>query len=106
MPTSKTKAAAAAKDAAYQRAKLVKKLLSARYPLIFGWGRPLAIGIDQQLRAVLSEAELSTEDMKLFFKFWVHRPAYLAALQRGERRVNLDGSDAGPGYDAERGQRQ
>ena len=29
---------------------------------------------------------------------WVHRKAYRAALARGDHRVNLDGSDAGPAF--------
>jgi len=34
----------------YERFIRVRGLLQARYPQIFSWGRPLAIGIDQKLR--------------------------------------------------------
>jgi hypothetical protein len=35
---------------------------------------------------------------KVFLRTWVHRMAYRVALARGEHRVNLDGSDAGPAF--------
>ena len=82
----------------YERFIRVRGLLQARYPQIFSWGRPLAIGIDQKLREAFSEEELPTADLKVFLRTWVHRHAYRAALKRGERRVNLDGSDAGPAF--------
>jgi hypothetical protein len=34
----------------YERFIRVRGLLQARYPQIFSWGRPLAIGVDQKLR--------------------------------------------------------
>ena len=73
-------------------------MLQARYPQIFSWGRPLAIGIDQKLREAFTEEELPTADLKVFLRTWVHRKAYRVALARGDRRVNLDGSDAGPAF--------
>ena len=87
---------AAQADRACTRARGV---LQARYPQIFSWGRPLAIGIDQKLRGAFTEEELPTADLKVFLRTWVHRKAYRAALARGDRRVNLDGSDAGPAFD-------
>jgi len=39
---------------------------------------------------------LPTADLKVFLRIWVHRKAYRVALARGDRRINLDGSDAGP----------
>ena len=82
----------------YERFIRVRGLLQARYPQIFSWGRPLAIGIDQKLREAFTEEELPTADLKVFLRTWVHRKAYRAALARGDRRVNLDGSDAGPAF--------
>jgi hypothetical protein len=88
----------AEREARYQRFKTVKNLLESRWPLIFSWGRPLAVGIDKSLRAAFSEVELPTPELKLFLKLWVRRPAYRAALERGDRRVHLDSSDAGPAW--------
>ena len=58
----------------------------------------MAVGIYEQLREVMSD-EIADSDLRLFFKFWVNRHPYRAALARGDRRVNLDGSDAGPAFD-------
>ena len=69
----------------------VRALLQARYPQIFSWARPLAIGIDQKLREALT-------DLSVFLKIWVRRKVYRAALERGDHRVNLDGSDAGAAF--------
>ena len=82
----------------YERFIRVRGLLQARYPQIFSWGRPLAIGIDLKLREAFTEEELPTTDLKVFLRTWVHRKAYRAALARGDHRVNLDGSDAGPAF--------
>ena len=82
----------------YERFIRVRGVLQARYPQIFSWGRPLAIGIDQKLREAFTEEELPTADLKVFLRVWVHRKAYRAALARGDHRVNLDGSDAGPAF--------
>lgn len=82
------------------RYKQARRLLASRWPAIFSAARPLAIGIDKRVRAILSEDEISTADLRMFFSIWTHRDAYRAALARGDRRVNLDGSDAGPAFDA------
>ena len=50
------------------------------------------------MREAFTEEELPTADLKVFLRVWVRRKAYRAALQRSERRVNLDGSDAGPAF--------
>jgi sRNA-binding protein len=50
------------------------------------------------LRAAFTEDELSTKDLKAFLRTWVRRDAYQAALERGDRRVNLDSTDAGPAF--------
>ena len=75
------------------------RLLASRWPAIFGAARPLAIGIDKQVRAILSEEELSGAELRVFFYRWTHRVPYRAALERGDRRVNLDGSDAGAAFE-------
>jgi hypothetical protein len=41
---------------------------------------------------------LSAPNLKAFLRTWVNRKPYRAALARGDRRVNLDGSDAGPAF--------
>jgi ProQ/FINO family len=82
-----------------QRYLRAHRLLASRWPAVFTAARPLAIGIDKQVRAVLSEEELSAAELRTFFRIWIHRGAYRAALERGDRRVNLDGSDAGPAFD-------
>lgn len=79
--------------------KQTRDLLQARYPLIFSWARPLAIGTREQLRAAVSEDDLSTQALNNFLRIWTRRHAYRAALERGDRRINLDGSDAGPAFD-------
>ena len=57
----------------YERFTRARGVLQARYPQIFSWGRPLAIGIDQKLREAFSEEELPTADLKVFLRTWVHR---------------------------------
>ena len=73
-----------------------RKLLRERYPELFTASRPLAIGIYHQIRAAIGREELRSRDLNLFLAGWTKWPAYRAALARGDRRVNLDGSDAGP----------
>jgi sRNA-binding protein len=75
------------------------QLLERRWPLIFGFARPLRIGIFKILRDELGRAEVTDTALKQFLKVWTLRPAYRAALKRGDRRVNLDGSDAGPPFE-------
>ena len=72
------------------------KLLRERYPELFTTPRSLAVGIYHQIRAAIGREELRSRDLNLFLAGWTKWPAYRAALVRGDRRVNLDGSDAGP----------
>jgi sRNA-binding protein len=81
-----------------ERYKRARVLLVTRYPAIFSAARPLAIGIHERLREAFPEEELSSEDLRAFLQVWVRRKPYRAALERGDRRVNLDGSDAGPAH--------
>ena len=56
--------------------------------------RPLAIGIDRQIRD-LAGASVSKRDLSWCLRWWTSTPAYLAALAHGGPRVNLDGTIAG-----------
>lgn len=73
-----------------------RKLLEERYPFVFSWARPLAVGMFEQIRGAIDEAELSKAELHNFLRWWIALPPYQAAIARGDRRINLDGSDAGP----------
>src|SRR3954471_14040924 len=88
----------AAPPSRQRRYRRTHRRLASRWPAIFTAARPLAVGIDKQVRAILSEDQISTADLRVFFSIWTHRAPYRAALERGDRRVNLDGSDAGPAF--------
>jgi hypothetical protein len=83
----------------HERYRQTRELQRKRWPAVFSAARPLAIGIDQQVRAAIGQDESLTADLKLFLRKWVYRSAYRDALARGDRRVHLDGSDAGLAYD-------
>jgi hypothetical protein len=51
---------------------------------------PLAVGIDGALIALVA-GEFEAEVVGRFLRDWVHRPAYLAAVARGDVRRDLDG---------------
>jgi sRNA-binding protein len=69
-------------------------VLRERWPLAFCEPRrPFAIGIAKELRALLGDAA-SKATLNMAVHHWTWRPDYLAAVMRGERRVNLDGSPA------------
>jgi hypothetical protein len=89
---------AASPPSRQKRYRRAHRRLAARWPAIFSAARPLAIGIDKQVRAIIPDDEISTTDLRVFFSVWTHRRPYSAALERGDRRVNLDGSDAGPAF--------
>ncbi|MCS4502671.1 RNA chaperone ProQ [wastewater metagenome] len=61
--------------------------------------RPLAIGIQEALRADLdADGELDETPnwlLKQALARYTHSPAYLEAIIAGHRRVGLDGADAG-----------
>lgn len=61
--------------------------------------RPLAIGIQEALRADLDAdddlAETPNWLLKQALARYTHSPAYLEAIIAGHRRVGLDGADAG-----------
>ena len=99
-PSAKPEQTTRSIKAKHARYRCAHGLLVERYPAIFAAARPLAIGVDKQLRDVFSEEELSTANLKAFLRTWVNRKPYRAALARGDRRVNLDGSDAGAAFGA------
>src|SRR4051812_18955810 len=101
-PAAKGKAQTARGKRAHARNLRVGALLAERFPAAFTSKRPLAIGIFAEIRAVVPESELPRDDLGGFLASWTKRPAYLAALERGDRRVHLDGSDAGPAFDEAR----
>ncbi len=89
-----------------QRAERARELLARlaeRYPNCFTSDpariRPLAIGIQQALRADLAnDPELQDTPgwlVRQALAQYVRRPRYLKAIVEKQRRVNLDGSDAG-----------
>ena len=76
-----------------------------RFPACFadkdGDFQPLAIGIDKQLREAMPE--LLDCSLVYFLSWYTRQPRYLrASAEPGARRVNLDGSDAGPVSEADR----
>jgi ProQ/FINO family len=77
----------------------ISAMLAARWPEAFSRPRPLAVGIYRQIRAAVDNTELRSRDLSAFLAAWTHRKSYRAALECGVRRVNLDGSDAGPAFD-------
>jgi len=101
-PRSKRLAAAAA-DQADRKAqnKRIQAILQARWPHLFTYAQPLAIGIWIPLSAAV-EDEISKKELRKFLRWWTRRPPYLAAIERGVRRLNLDGSDAGEADAGER----
>ena len=67
-----------------------------RFPDIFRRRNPppLAIGIHKTILEVAGD-DIDPPSLRWFLRFWVTRPDYWAAVARGDRRVNLDGSPAG-----------
>ncbi len=68
--------------------------------------RPLAVGVQEQLRAALAEDPAFEETPNWLIKQALARhtrsPAYLEAIIAGRNRLNLDGSDAGAVSDTAR----
>ena len=72
-------------------------LLQIRFPLAFDKPRrPLAVGIREEIRAVISVEELSELQLQQALASHTGRITYLqACLAAAARRVHLDGTDAG-----------
>ena len=62
---------------------------------------PLAIGIDVALNALLA-GEFDARVIARLLADWTHRPAYLAAVARGDVRRDLDGCPTSAPDDAAR----
>jgi ProP effector len=75
-----------------QDARGLLKSLQEKYP-VFGGFKPLAIGIDRQLRA--QEAKLDRKTLRLALGMHTHSFRYLKSMEKAEQRFNLDGSPAG-----------
>jgi hypothetical protein len=71
--------------------------IRAAYPAAFGQPiRPLAIGAGNTVLAGLT-GRVSRKSLRAALVVWTSSPAYhLALKEKGARRENLDGSDAGP----------
>ncbi|NDR57390.1 ProQ/FinO family protein [Aliiruegeria sabulilitoris] len=76
--------------------------IRADFPRAFpDWKRPLASGMHKELQA--HYPDLTPRDIRLALSTWCANVRYLTAVvRRDARRVNLDGSDAGPVADEQR----
>ncbi|MDR1708905.1 MAG: ProQ/FinO family protein [Candidatus Accumulibacter sp.] len=72
-----------------QEARDLLKSLQQKYP-VFRECKPLAIGIDKQLLAL--EADLPRKTLRLALGMHTHSSRYLRAMEKADRRFNLDGS--------------
>jgi ProP effector len=75
-----------------QDARGLLKSLQEKYP-VFGGFKPLAIGIDRQLR--MREAGLDRKTLRLALGMHTHSFRYLKSMEKAGLRFNLDGSPAG-----------
>jgi len=86
-----------------ERAREFEAMLIARYPDCFSRQkaavRPLAVGIQEQLRDALARAtDIETPPnwiIKQALARYTRSPAYLDAIIAGHHRVDLEGRDAG-----------
>lgn len=65
-----------------------------QYPAFDDSPRPLAIGIDKQIRYALG-GRYGRKPISLVLAWWTRLPDYLRSVARGRPRVNLDGTVAG-----------
>ncbi|RRH78998.1 prop expression regulator, partial [Mesorhizobium tamadayense] len=75
--------------------------LSAKWPASFNpkAPRPLRIGIHHDIRVL--DIELSDDELRRALRAYTSMPRYLARLNAGTVRVDLDGEPAGEVSDAE-----
>ncbi|RUW71159.1 ProQ/FinO family protein [Mesorhizobium sp. M2A.F.Ca.ET.067.02.1.1] len=75
--------------------------LSAKWPAAFNpkAPRPLRIGIHHDIRVL--DGELSDDELRRALRAYTSMPRYLARLNAGAVRVDLDGEPAGEVSDAE-----
>jgi ProP effector len=92
------------------QARIFLGRLAERYPACFTRDRdrlrPLAIGIQQKLRAELAEdpdwKDTPGWQVRQALAIYTRSPAYLSAIVEGRPRINLDGSTAGEVTEQER----
>lgn len=63
--------------------------------------RPLAIGVDRQIRDALG-GRYRRKAIGRVLAWWTRLPEYIAAVAAGGQRINLDGSNAGDVSEAHR----
>jgi ProP effector len=75
----------------------ILSMLQARFPVAFDKPRrPLAVGIREEVRALVPVEELNEQKLQQALASHTGRVTYLqACLVDGARRIHLDGSDAG-----------
>ncbi|RWA79633.1 MAG: prop expression regulator, partial [Mesorhizobium sp.] len=75
--------------------------LSAKWPAAFNpkAPKPLRIGIHHDIRVL--DGELSDDELRRVLRAYTSMPRYLARLNSGAVRVDLDGEPAGEVSDAE-----
>jgi sRNA-binding protein len=66
-----------------------------RWPAAFTKPVPLAVGFSGQIKAALRAEGLFGGEKGYAIHRWTMQSAYLRAVERGEMRRNLDGSEAG-----------
>lgn len=66
-----------------------------RWPAAFTKPVPLAVGFSGQIKAALRAEGLFDREKGYAIHRWTMQSAYLRALEHGEMRRNLDGSEAG-----------
>lgn len=74
----------------------------ACWPALFTTPVPLATGIARAIRAELGYVEVPTAGLGRALHYWTNAPGYLAAVAAGEKRRNLDGTEAGVPDEAQR----
>jgi ProP effector len=82
-------------DAAKAQRLAVRSWLAATWPTAFTWPfRPLAIGAHRAIHAARPES-ISAKSVYPALYSHTSTLSYLRAVANGERRINLDGTDAG-----------
>jgi sRNA-binding protein len=70
-------------------------ILSSQFPKAFCLPAvPLAIGVHRQILEVAGD-DIDPGELSRFLRYWTARGGYRVAIQRGDLRRNIDGSEAG-----------
>lgn len=86
----------------HQQTRDILAMLRARWPALFTTPVPLAVGVTRAIRAELGEGSVPTAAMSRALHYWTNAPGYLAAIEAGEARRNLDGTEAAVPDEAQR----